>query len=127
LVSSSLKEAANRGIIQLLSLFLLCLSLISFGLSKSFPLALIFLFLAGVFETLFVTTNIILLLYSVPDSLRGRVSGIQNLKVGLIPISAFIAGIGADHFGPNVVTIIFGFFIGLIALIVFFAFRKFVE
>jgi predicted MFS family arabinose efflux permease len=69
LLSSSLKERANRVRIQFVALILLSLSFIGFALSPSFWLAMVFILLAGIFETLYVTTNLTLLLFSVPDSI----------------------------------------------------------
>jgi hypothetical protein len=47
--------------------------------------------------------------------------GIVSLKSGLMPVGAFIAGIGADLVGPRTMTLIFSGIIGAIAIIVFFA------
>ena len=52
---------------------------------------------------------------------HGLVTGIVSLSSGLMPVGAFIAGVGADFVGPRAMTLIFGVIIGAIAVIVFFA------
>ncbi len=69
---------------------------------------------------IFLTTNMTLLQLSIPAALRGRVTGIVSLRSGLMPVGAFIAGIGADLVGPQIMTIIFGGIIAAIAILVYF-------
>jgi hypothetical protein len=61
-----------------------------------------------------------LLQLSIPDSLRGRVTGIVSLRSGLMPVGAFIAGVGSDLVGPRTMSILFGAVLGSIAVIIFF-------
>ena len=99
-VTASLGQLERRGVLQLASLLLLSLSLIAFAFSTALWMALVFMVLAGFFEMIYLTTNTTLLQLSIPDSLRGRVTGIVSLRSGLMPVGAFIAGIGADFVGP---------------------------
>jgi len=119
-VTASLGQLERRGVLQLVSLLLLSLSLIAFAFSTALWLALVFMLLAGFFEMIFLTTNMTLLQLSIPDSLRGRVTGIVSLRSGLMPVGAFIAGIGADLVGPRTMTFVFGGIIGALAVLVFF-------
>ena len=118
-VSTSLGRIERRGVIQLGGLLLLSLSLIGFGLSPQLWMALICLGLAGFFEMLFLTTNQTLLQLSIPDALRGRVTGIVSLNMGLMPVGALIAGVGADVFGPRPITLILSGIAALIAVSVY--------
>ena len=120
-MTASLGQIDRRGMLQLASLLLLSFSLIAFAFSTALWMALVCMLLAGFFEMIFLTTNMTLLQLSIPDSLRGRVMGIVSLRSGLMPVGAFIAGIGADLVGPRAMTIVFGGIIAGIALIVFFA------
>jgi MFS family permease len=120
-VTASLGKLERRGVLQLGSLLLLSLTLIAFAFSTELWMALVFIVLAGFFELIFITTNTTLLQLSIPDSLRGRVMGIVSLRSGLMPVGAFIAGIGADLVGPRTMTIVFSLIIAAIAVIVFFA------
>jgi predicted MFS family arabinose efflux permease len=120
-VSASLGQLDRRGLLQLASLLLLSLSLFAFAISSALWLALVCMVLAGFFEMIFLTTNMTLLQLSIPAALRGRVTGIISLRSGLMPVGAFIAGIGADQVGPRAMTIVFAGMIAAIALAVFFA------
>jgi MFS transporter, DHA1 family, staphyloferrin A biosynthesis exporter len=119
-VSTSLGRVERRGAIQLGALLLLSFSLIGFALSQDLWMALIGLALAGFFEMIFLTTNQTLLQLSIPDALRGRVTGIVSLNMGLMPIGALVAGFGADIFGPRLITLILSGIAGVIAVGVYF-------
>jgi MFS family permease len=119
-VTVALKQFDRRGVLQQVALLLLSLSLIAFSFSTTLWMGLVCMMLAGFFEMIFLTTNTTLLQLSIPGSLRGRVMGIVSLRSGLMPVGAFIAGIGADLVGPRKMTILFGGIIGAIALIVLF-------
>ena len=121
LVTASLGQLERRGVLQLVSLLLLSLMLIAFAGCTTLWVALVYLVLAGFFEMIYLTTNMTLLQLSIPSSLRGRVTGIISLRSGLMPVGAFIAGVGADIIGPREMTIVLGGIVGAIALIVFFA------
>jgi MFS family permease len=119
--TASLGHLERRGVLQLAALLLLSLSLIAFALSTELWMALIFLALAGFFEMIYLTTNQTLLQLSIPDALRGRVTGIASLRSGLMPVGAFIAGVGADLVGPRTMTFILAGIAGAIAVVAFFA------
>ena len=120
-VSASLGQFERRGLIQLASLLLLSLSLMGFAISTHLWMALICFALAGFFEMIYLTTNQTLLQLSIPDELRGRVTGIVSLNAGLFPIGALIGGIGADLVGPRMITLILSSIAAAIAIVVYFA------
>jgi MFS family permease len=120
-VTASLGQLERRGVLQLVSLLLLSLSLIAFAFSTALWMGFVCMVLAGFFEMIYLTTNMTLLQLSIPDALRGRVTGIVSLRSGLMPVGAFIAGVGADLVGPRPMTILLGGIIGAIAVIVYFA------
>jgi predicted MFS family arabinose efflux permease len=120
-VAASLGQLERRGLVQLLALLLLSLSLIGFALSSQLWVALIYLGLSGFFELVYLTSNQTLLQLSIPDALRGRVTGIVSLTSGLMPIGALVAGIGADLIGPRLITILLSGSAAAIAVIVFLA------
>ena len=105
--TASLSRFERRGLVQISALFLLALSMIAFGFTTIFWVALPLLGLAGFFEGVFLTTNQTLLMLSIPDELRGRVISIVNLSGALAFLGGLVAGIGADRFGgPRLITII---------------------
>ena len=117
--TASLSRFERRGLVQISALFLLALSLMAFGLTTIFWVALPLLALAGFFEAVFLTTNQTLLMLSIPDELRGRVISIVNLSGALSFLGGLMAGIGADHLGgPRLITIILAGIAGSIAILV---------
>ena len=119
-VTASLGRLERRGLIQLASLLLLSFSLIGFALSSQLWMALLYLAGAGFFEMIYLTTNQTLLQLSIPDELRGRVTGIVSLNMGLMPIGALVAGVGADLIGPQAITLVLSAMAGIIAVAVYF-------
>ncbi len=119
-VTTSLGNQERRGLVQLAALFMLSLSLIGFALTSNFWLACGLLAMAGFFEMVYLTTNMTLLQLSIPDEVRGRVTGIVTLRSGLMPIGAFIAGVGADFVGPQIMTVMLSGIAGVIAILIFF-------
>jgi MFS family permease len=106
LVAASLGRVDRRGVLQLGALLLLALSLIAFALSTVLVLAVPMLVLAGFFEMIYLTSNQTLLQLSIPDEMRGRVTSLTTLNMGLSPLGAVYAGWGADLAGPAMVTVI---------------------
>jgi len=118
-VTTALGRVERRGLIQLASLLLLSFTLIGFALSSQLWLALLYLAGAGFFEMIYLTSNQTLLQLSIPDELRGRVTGVVSLNMGLMPIGALVAGVGADFFGPQAMTILLSGLAGVVAVAVF--------
>lgn len=79
---------------------LFCIALLFFTFVKTFPFAMIFLFLAGTgLLTQFATINTTIQ-HMVDDNVRGRVMSIYALMfLGLAPLGNFEIGLLADHFG----------------------------
>jgi predicted MFS family arabinose efflux permease len=120
-VTASLGKLERRGLVQLVSLLLLSFSFVAFAFSTELWMGLVLMGLAGFFEMIYLTTNSTLLQLSIPDELRGRVTGIISLRSGLMPVGAFMAGIGADLVGPRTTTLILGGITAAIAVIVYLA------
>jgi MFS family permease len=119
LVTASLGSLERRGLLQLAALLCLGLSFTGFALSSAFWAATVCMAFAGFFEMIYLTTNQTLLQLSIPDALRGRVSSIVSLNMGLMPVGAYIGGIGADFIGPRSMTLIFSTILLAIAVIVY--------
>jgi MFS family permease len=119
LVTASLGKLERRGLVQLASLLLLSLSFVAFAFATELWAGLVWMALAGFFEMIYLTTNNTLLQLSIPDELRGRVTSVMSLRSGLMPVGAFIAGIGADLVGPRPMTLVFSGIIAAIAVIVY--------
>lgn len=72
-----------------------------FGLSHSFPLSLAMLILAGACDNISVVVRHTLVQLLTPDSMRGRVSAVNNVFIGTSnEIGAFESGVTAAWFTP---------------------------
>lgn len=91
---------------QLAALTMVGVSLMRFGLTSRMVIALPLFAASGFFEMIFLTSNQTLLQLSIPDELRGRVTSLVTLNMGLMPLGALYTGIGADFFGPAVVAVV---------------------
>jgi len=77
------------------------LATIIFGLSHSFWLSLLMLFLLGGLDNISVIIRATLLLVRTPDEMRGRVSAINTLFLGASnQLGGFESGLTAQLFGP---------------------------
>ena len=74
---------------------------IIFGLSTSFVLSLVMLALLGAFDNISVVIRSTLLLAMTPDEMRGRVSAVNSVFIGMSnELGAFESGVAAGLFGP---------------------------
>ena len=72
-----------------------------FGLSRSLWLSLAMLFLTGVFDSVSVVVRHTLLQLLTPDSMRGRISAVNNIFIGTSnELGALESGLTAALFGP---------------------------
>jgi MFS family permease len=77
------------------------LATIIFGLSRSFTLSLTMLFLTGAFDNISVVVRHTLVQVLTPDSMRGRVSAVNNVFIGASnELGGFESGLTAQWFGP---------------------------
>ncbi len=72
-----------------------------FGVSRSFWLSLLMLFLLGGLDNISVVIRSTLLLTRTPDAMRGRVAAVNTLFVGASnELGGFESGLAAQLFGP---------------------------
>jgi MFS family permease len=77
------------------------LATIVFGLSRSFALSLLMLFLTGAFDNISVVVRHTLVQVLTPDEMRGRVSAVNNVFIGASnELGGFESGLTAQIFGP---------------------------
>lgn len=99
LAIASQSDTLRKGWLLTGSVLALGLSLILFALSRSFPLSLVVLVVAGAAQMSYQTTNQTIIQIATPDALRGRVMGVYILEMGLLPMGSLLAGGVADIFG----------------------------
>ena len=104
LFSASLGRFERRGVIQLVALMGFSAGLFAFSYSPNLWIGALFMFLAGFAEMIYMTTNQTLLQLSIPDELRGRVTSLLMMNMGLMPLGGLVAGIGSDIVGPQMIT-----------------------
>ena len=94
--------------IALGGVWLFSIAMLAVSFTKSFPLALVFLFAAGFGMLLFFSTSNTVLQTIVPDEMRGRVMGVWSLVFGaMIPLGSLEAGAVA-HFAGTPLALGFG-------------------
>jgi MFS family permease len=92
-------QKAGRSLIWAVSIF--GLSTIAFGFSKWFWFSLLMLFISGFADNVSVIVRHTLVQLLTPDSMRGRVSSVNNLFIGTSnELGGFESGLVANYFGP---------------------------
>lgn len=103
------------------------LSIICFGLSRSFYLSLIFLFTEGAFDSISVIIRGTIMQLLTPDHMRGRVSAVNFMFIGSSnEIGAFESGAAATLLGTVPSVIFGGSMTLLIVTITFLKTKKFI-
>ncbi len=91
----------KAGMVLLLAVAGFGAATIIFGVSRSFWLSLLMLFLLGSFDNVSVVIRSTLLLTRTPDALRGRISAVNSLFIGASnELGGFESGLAAQLFGP---------------------------
>jgi len=88
----------GKTLLQAVGAFGICMLL--FGISESFYLSLILLFLSGAFDSISVVIRSNILQLNTPDHMRGRVSAVNTIFIGSSnEIGAFESGLAAKILG----------------------------
>lgn len=104
----------NAGIKLLAAIFIFGICMIVFGLSTSFWLSVLALFLSGIVDGVSVVIRNTILQIHTPDTMRGRVSSVNSIFVGSSnELGAFESGVTAKLMGV-VNAVVFG---GIMTLI----------
>ena len=118
ILASLFNRLRRQGLFLVGSIIILGLFLILFSQIKSFPLALISLVAAGVFQMFFLASTNTLLQLIVPDELRGRVMSLYMLDRGFMPAGALFAGVTAHFIGAPSTVATMGAIVIILAMIV---------
>lgn len=96
----------NAGRTLLLSVAGFGLATIVFGLSTTFILSVAMLFLIGALDNISVVIRGTLLLTQTPDAMRGRISSVNSIFIGISnELGSFESGLAAALFGPVVAVV----------------------
>ncbi len=94
-------QRAGRSLIIAVVIF--GLATIGFGYSTSFWLSMVMLFISGFADNISVIVRHTLVQLLTPDSMRGRVSSVNNLFIGTSnELGGFESGLVSQYFGPLV-------------------------
>ena len=75
---------------------------LGFALAPTYPVALVSLFIMGLFSSFYLITSMSVLQLRVPDRLRGRVMGIHGITFSLIPLGGLLGGAVAELYDERV-------------------------
>ncbi|MGI8857740.1 MAG: MFS transporter, partial [Thermomicrobiales bacterium] len=118
LAIASLSNFKYRGLLLMGSIVVFGVALISFSLSRSFPLSLGLLVLVGGGATMSMSTTNMLLQLNVPGEFRGRILSMYTMiAMGMMPLGSMLLGTIADFIGVPV-TLLGGGVGCLVALVV---------
>lgn len=96
-----LPRFTRAGRVLLLAVAGFGIATIIFGISRSFWLSLLMLFLLGAFDNVSVVIRSTLLLTRTPDALRGRIAAVNALFIGASnELGSFESGLAAQLLGP---------------------------
>src|SRR5436309_15686502 len=118
ILASLFNRLRRQGLFLVGSIIILGLFLMLFSQIKSFPLALISLVAAGVFQMFFLASTNTLLQLIVPDELRGRMMSLYMLDRGFMPAGAWFAGVSAHFIGAPSTVPTMGAIVIILAMIV---------
>ncbi len=116
LIVGSRGRFSHMGRAILVSQGLLGVFVAAFAFSRSLPLSLLLLFIAGACSMATFAMSLSLVQLTVPDELRGRVVSIYMvaLRSGL-PLGGLVAGALADVFSPTAIMAVNSVLLGLVA------------
>lgn len=76
-----------------------------FALSRSVPLSFALMGVIGLMTAPFIILQTTLLMMTTPPTMQGRALGMQELAIGIMPISALVIGVVAQGVGVDVTTV----------------------
>ena len=119
LVTTRMQPWRRPGVAMLWTVAGFGIATIGFGLSRSFALSMVCLYLTGVFDNISVVIRLTLEQTITPDHLRGRVAAINYVFIGFSnEFGAFESGATAALFGPTLSVVGGGFATLLVVAIV---------
>ena len=94
--------SSRIGYIMIAGSLMFTAAVISFGFAPSFYIALVFLFIGGLSNTIFFVVAMTTLQLRVPERMRGRVMGIYTITFSFIPLGGVMGGIIASVYDERI-------------------------
>jgi len=101
-VVGRVRGSSRIGYIMIAGSLMFTAAVISFGFAPSFYIALVFLFIGGLSNTIFFVVAMTTLQLRVPERMRGRVMGIYTITFSFIPLGGVMGGIIASVYDERI-------------------------
>lgn len=102
LVVGRVRGKSKIGYIMLGGSLTFTVAVISFAFSPSFYVAIVFLFIGGLANTIFFVVAMTVLQLRVPEQMRGRVMGIYTITFSFIPLGGVMGGVIASIYDERI-------------------------
>jgi MFS family permease len=106
LIVGKVRSKPRIGYIMLAGSLTFTAAVISFAFAPSFYIALGFLFIGGMANTIFFVVAMTVLQLRVPEQMRGRVMGIYTITFSFIPLGGVMGGIIARAYDERIAVMI---------------------
>lgn len=105
-VAARAKASQRMGLMMMWTCFAYCAVVVVFTFTRSLPLSLLTLAVAGVFHSVYAALNSSLMQLKAEPEYRSRVLALQTMTFGITPFSALAMGKAIDAWGmPHVVAV----------------------
>ncbi len=106
LVVGRIRANKKIGFIMIGGSVIFSISLAAFAYSTNFFLALFYLYIAGLANTIFFVVAMTVLQLRVPERIRGRVMGVYTITFSLIPLGAVMGGVFATAYDERIAVVV---------------------
>jgi MFS family permease len=117
---ASMADIRHKGLAFFAGMVLLSVSIMAFTLTRSFPVALFFLFVTGIAQLLFSTMMTTMLQLDVAPEMRGRIMALVSVSFqGVQPIGAMFMGALAGLIGIPQATFVSALAVGIVGVLAY--------
>jgi MFS family permease len=102
LIVGRVRRSRRIGFIMLTGSLTFTAAVTSFAFAPSFYIALIFLFIGGMANTIYFVVAMTVLQLRVPEQMRGRVMGIYTITFSFIPLGGVMGGLVASVYDERI-------------------------
>jgi len=101
-VVGRIRGKSSIGYIMLVGSIVFAGAVTAFAFAKSFYVAIVFLFIGGLANTIFFVVAMTVLQLRVPEHMRGRVMGIYTITFSFIPLGGVMGGVVASIYDERI-------------------------
>jgi predicted MFS family arabinose efflux permease len=115
---ASMADVRHKGRAFFAGMLFLSIALMLFALNRSFPVALVLLFFAGIASLMFSTMMTTMLQLDVAPEMRGRIMALVSVSFqGVQPLGSLFTGAAASAIGISEATFIAALLVGVVAVV----------